>query len=128
MYTVNKALISPEVQRNPRLSAIFSELAKYNTGERSTIGKSQDNISKIVLVLPVIVDNFTGYTMAANLSAEMNRNLSIDAKNERFKEYEQRLYTTEVKIFSKTDSLLIEYSTHTSKMKNRAGLFKITRG
>lgn len=91
MYTVNKALISPEVQRNPRLSAIFSELAKYNTGERSTIGKSQDNISKIVLVLPFIVDNFTGYTMA-NLSAEMNRNLSIDAKNERFKEYEQRLH------------------------------------
>ena len=92
MYTVNKALISPEVQRNPRLSAIFSELAKYNTGERSTIGKSQDNISKIVLVLSVIVDNFTGYTMAANLSAEMNRNLSIDAKNERFKEYEQSLH------------------------------------
>ena len=92
MYTVNKALISPEVQRNPPLSAIFSELAKYNTGERSTIGKSQDNISKIVLVLPVIVDNFTGYTMAANLSAEMNRNLSIDAKNERFKEYEQSLH------------------------------------
>ena len=91
MYTVNKALISPEVQRNPRLSAVFSELAKYNTGERSTIGKSQDNISKIVLVLPFIVDNFTGYTMA-NLSAEMNRNLSIDAKNERFKEYEQRLH------------------------------------
>ena len=91
MYTVNKALISPEVQRNPRLSAVFFELAKYNTGERSTIGKSQDNISKIVLVLPVIVDNFTGYTMAANLSAEMNRNLSIDAKNERFKEYEQSL-------------------------------------
>ena len=92
MYTVNKALISPEVQRNPRLSAIFSELAKYNTGERSTIGKSQDNISKIVLVLPVIVDNFTGYTMAPNLSVEMNRNLSIDAKNERFKEYEQSLH------------------------------------
>ena len=92
MYTVNKALISPEVQRNPRLSAIFSELAKYNTGERSTIGKSQDNISKIVLVLPVIVDNFTGYAMAANLSAEMNRNLSIDAKNERFKEYEQSVH------------------------------------
>ena len=92
MYTVNKALISPEVQRNPRLSAIFSELAKYNTGERSTIGKSQDNISKIVLVLSVIVDNFTGYTMAANLSAEMNRNLSIDAKNERFKEHEQSLH------------------------------------
>lgn len=92
MYIVNKALISPEVQRNPLLSAVFSELAKYNTGERSTIGKSQDNISKIVLVLPVIVDNFKGYTMAANLSAEMSRNLGIDAKNEIFKEYEQSLY------------------------------------
>lgn len=92
MHIVNKALISPEVQRNPLLSAVFSELAKYNTGERSTIGKSQDNISKIVLVLPVIVDNFKGYTMAANLSAEMSRNLGIDAKNEIFKEYEQSLY------------------------------------
>lgn len=77
------------------------------------MGKSQDNIRKIVLVAPVIVDNFKGHTMAANLSAEMRRNLGIDAKNERFKEYEQSLHTTEVKISSKTDSLLIEYSTHT---------------
>lgn len=128
MYTVNKALISPEVQRNPRLSAVFSELAKYNTGERSTIGKSQDNISKIVLVVPVVVDNFKGYTVAANLSAEMGKKLDMDAKNERFKGYKQSFHTTEVKISSKTDSLLIEYSTRTSKMKNGAGLFKITRG
>lgn len=119
MYTVNKALIFPEVQRNPRLSAVFSELAKYNTGERSTIGKSQDNISKIVLVVPVVVNNFKGYTMVANLSAEMGKKLDMDTKNERFKGYKQSFHT---------DSLLIEYSTRTSKMKNGAGLFKIARG
>ena len=59
------------------------------------------------------MDNFKGYTMAAICMLRWAEILASTLKTNDLKNT-NKVYTTEVKIFSKTDSLLIEYSTHTS--------------